>query len=38
VRLARLEALVRAHESALAESLGEERIEALVRALTELAG
>jgi DNA-binding MarR family transcriptional regulator len=38
VRLARLEALVRAHESALAESLGGERIEALVRALTELAG
>jgi DNA-binding MarR family transcriptional regulator len=37
-RLARLEALVRAHESALADSLGSERIEALVRALTELAG
>jgi DNA-binding MarR family transcriptional regulator len=38
VRLARLEALVRAHESALAESLGGERVEALVRALTDLAG
>jgi DNA-binding MarR family transcriptional regulator len=38
VRLARLEALVRAHESALADALGGERVEALVRALTDLAG
>ena len=38
VRLERLEALVRAHESALAEALGGERVEALVRALTDLAG
>jgi DNA-binding MarR family transcriptional regulator len=38
VRLARLEALVRAHESALAEALGGRRVEALVRALTDLAG
>jgi DNA-binding MarR family transcriptional regulator len=38
VRLARLEALVRAHESALAEALGGGRVEALVRALTDLAG
>ncbi|MGY1804856.1 MarR family winged helix-turn-helix transcriptional regulator [Blastococcus sp. SYSU D00922] len=37
VRLARLEALVGAHESALAASLGTERVAALVRALTELA-
>src|SRR4051812_33788313 len=37
VRLARLEALVRAHESALADALGGERIEALLRALTDLA-
>jgi DNA-binding MarR family transcriptional regulator len=38
VRLARLEALVRAHESALAEALGGDRVETLVRALTDLAG
>ena len=38
VRLSRLEALVRAHESALADALGGERVEALVRALTDLAG
>jgi DNA-binding MarR family transcriptional regulator len=38
VLLGRLEALVRAHESALAEALGGERVEALVRALTDLAG
>ena len=38
VRLQRLEALVRAHESALADALGGERVEALVRALTDLAG
>ena len=38
VRLERLEALVRAHESALADALGGERVEALVRALTDLAG
>jgi DNA-binding MarR family transcriptional regulator len=37
-RLARLEALVRAHQSALAQALGGERIDALVRALTDLAG
>ncbi len=37
VRLARLEALVRAHEAALAASLGGERVTALVRALAELA-
>jgi DNA-binding MarR family transcriptional regulator len=37
-RLTRLEALVRAHEAALAESLGGGRVEALVRALTDLAG
>jgi len=37
VRLERLEALVRAHESALADALGGERVEALVRALTDLA-
>jgi len=36
-RLERLEALVRAHESALADALGGERVEALVRALTDLA-
>jgi DNA-binding MarR family transcriptional regulator len=36
-RLARLEALVRAHESALAASLGADRVAALTRALTELA-
>jgi DNA-binding MarR family transcriptional regulator len=37
VRLARLEALVRAHEEALARSLGSERVSALVRALADLA-
>ena len=37
VRLSRLEALVRAHESALATSLGEDRVAALVRALGDLA-
>jgi hypothetical protein len=37
VRLARLEALVAAHESALAASLGGERVAALVRALADLA-
>ena len=36
-RLVRLAALVRAHESALADSLGGARVEALVRALTDLA-
>lgn len=36
-RLARLEALVRAQESALALSLGPERVAALVRALADLA-
>ena len=36
-RLTRLEALVRAHESALAASLGRDRVAGLVRALTELA-
>jgi DNA-binding MarR family transcriptional regulator len=35
-RLGRLEALVRAHESALATSLGADRVAALVRALGEL--
>ncbi len=37
VRLARLEALVRAHEAALACSLGADRVSAVVRALTDLA-
>jgi DNA-binding MarR family transcriptional regulator len=37
MRLGRLEALVRAHESALADALGGERVDALVRALTDLA-
>jgi DNA-binding MarR family transcriptional regulator len=37
VRLSRLEALVRAHESALATSLGEDRVAALARALGDLA-
>jgi DNA-binding MarR family transcriptional regulator len=36
-RLARLEALVAAHESALATSLGPDRVAALARALTDLA-
>jgi DNA-binding MarR family transcriptional regulator len=36
-RLARLEALVRAHESALATSLGSDRVATLVRALADLA-
>jgi DNA-binding MarR family transcriptional regulator len=36
-RLSRLEALVRAHESALATSLGADRVAALVRALADLA-
>jgi DNA-binding MarR family transcriptional regulator len=36
-RLARQEALVRAHESALATSLGADRVAALVRALADLA-
>jgi DNA-binding MarR family transcriptional regulator len=36
-RLSRLEALVRAHESALAESLGGDRVDALLRALVDLA-
>jgi DNA-binding MarR family transcriptional regulator len=36
-RLARLEALVRAHESALALSLGPDRVATLVRALADLA-
>ena len=36
-RLIRLEALVCAHESALASSLGHDRVAGLVRALTELA-
>jgi DNA-binding MarR family transcriptional regulator len=36
-RLARLEALVAAHESALAAALGGERVAALVRALRDLA-
>ncbi len=37
VRLARLEALVRSHEDALARALGGERVSALVRALRALA-
>ena len=37
-RLARLEALVAAHESALAVSLGGDRVAALVRALEDLVG
>jgi DNA-binding MarR family transcriptional regulator len=37
IRLARLEALVRAHEEALARSLGQDRVAALVRALADLA-
>ena len=37
-RLARLEALVAAHEASLAASLGGERVAALVRALGDLAG
>ncbi|MGY1669864.1 MarR family winged helix-turn-helix transcriptional regulator [Geodermatophilus sp. SYSU D00710] len=37
-RLDRLEALVRAHESALAAELGADRVRALVAALTDLAG
>lgn len=37
VRLARLEALVAAHESALAATLGGDRVAALVRALGDLA-
>jgi DNA-binding MarR family transcriptional regulator len=37
IRLARLEALVGAHEHALAASLGTERVSALVRALADLA-
>ena len=37
VRLSRLEALVRAHESALATSLGADRVAALTRALGDLA-
>ena len=37
VRLARLEALVAAHESALAAALGGDRVAALVRALHDLA-
>jgi DNA-binding MarR family transcriptional regulator len=36
-RLARLEALVGAHEAALAASLGSDRVSALVRALADLA-
>jgi DNA-binding MarR family transcriptional regulator len=36
-RLSRLEALVHAHESALAASVGPDRVAALVQALTELA-
>jgi DNA-binding MarR family transcriptional regulator len=36
-RLVRLEALVAAHESALAASLGGDRVAALVRALADLA-
>jgi DNA-binding MarR family transcriptional regulator len=38
IRLARLEAMVAAHEEALARSLGQERVSALVRALADLAG
>jgi len=37
IRLERLEALVRAHEAALAGALGDERVSALVRALADLA-
>src|SRR6476661_2298053 len=37
VRLARLEALVAAHEAALAATLGDDRVSALVRALGDLA-
>jgi DNA-binding MarR family transcriptional regulator len=37
IRLARLEALVGAHEAALAASLGADRVSALVRALRQLA-
>jgi DNA-binding MarR family transcriptional regulator len=37
IRLARLEALVRAHEEALARSLGQDRVTALARALADLA-
>lgn len=37
IRLARLEALVGAHEAALAASLGRERVSALARALADLA-
>jgi DNA-binding MarR family transcriptional regulator len=37
-RLDRLEALVRAHESALAASMGPDRVAALTRALADLAG
>jgi DNA-binding MarR family transcriptional regulator len=37
IRLVRLEALVGAHEAALAASLGTERVSALVRALADLA-
>jgi DNA-binding MarR family transcriptional regulator len=37
IRLSRLEALVRAHESALATSLGGDRVAALARALGDLA-
>ena len=37
IRLARLEALVGAHEAALAASLGGDRVSALVRALADLA-
>ena len=37
IRLARLEALVRAHEQALARSLGGDRVSALARALADLA-
>jgi DNA-binding MarR family transcriptional regulator len=37
-RLSRLEALVRAQESALAQALGADRVDALLRALTDLAG
>jgi DNA-binding MarR family transcriptional regulator len=36
-RLARLEALVSAHEAALASALGHDRVAGLVRALVELA-
>jgi DNA-binding MarR family transcriptional regulator len=37
-KLARLEALVQAHEAALARSLGGDRVAALVRALQEVSG